>query len=534
MQTTLAPEFRFPRRGAWHRLGFLVALNVGLLVLLAAIALSDHYADDAIAKREYLIANGVVSSVDRILNDITSRNQEAFTTLRGQPCATIFQALSESASHFRYIREVALVTGGRVYCSSASGPIDVPVATYLPTSPRPGATRATLLPQTPFQPGIPVLVAYRATARDAGVLYVIEGDYIADILAGGTRYGAATATLSMNGKALLSDQRKLMQDSSYKPERATRIASKTWPFTVSVSPSEEYVSHVCWKYRLIFLTIGLLLNCVVAAIYLLVFAPRRMLLKAVRDAIRRNEFHLEYQPIVSIESRALVGVEALLRWNHPKWGAISPAAFMPDVESSTMLAKVTAYVLRTTIADMKAHRPPAPLRLAVNVGPKDMERPQFTSEVVAVISRLPPGVTLVLELTERFLLEKSSRTMSIFQALRSQGVKFAIDDFGTHHSNLDLLARYPFDYVKIDRQFVAELETSGARLVQGLVSVAEHFDLEIIAEGVETEEQHNALREIGVEYAQGYLYQRPLRAEDLRNKWFAPSGKSMSEAGWKA
>jgi len=274
-------------------------------------------------------------------------------------------------------------------------------------------------------------------------------------------------------------------------------------------------------YRLICVTIALLVNGLVAAAYLLAMAPRRLLLKAVRNALKRNEFHVVYQPIVDVDTRRTVGVEALLRWHHPKWGPISPAVFVPQVESSSILPKVTEFVLRTAVSELTTLAPSMPLRIAINVAPKDLERPRFVSVVEEAIRGLPPGFTLVLEVTERILLEKNARTTAMFAALRATGARFAIDDFGTHHSNLDMLSRFPFDYVKIDRQFISQLTTVNARLIEGIAAVAHHYDLKIIAEGVETEEQHRALHAVGIQYAQGYLYQRPQRPTDLKRD-FAP------------
>lgn len=193
--------------------------------------------------------------------------------------------------------------------------------------------------------------------------------------------------------------------------------------------------------------------------------------------------------------------------------------FIPQVESSAVLPKVTEFVLRTAVAELSALTPCAPLRIAVNIAPKDLERTRFVSVVEEAIRALPPGFTLVLEVTERILLEKNARTTAMFHALRAKGAKFAIDDFGTHHSNLDLLSRFPFDYVKIDRQFVSQLNGGSAGLIEGIASVAHHYDLKIIAEGVETEAQHRALHTVGIQYAQGYLYQRPQRVEHLKQEF---------------
>lgn len=507
----------FQRSGAWPRVVFFVAVIVCVLVPAFAMMLADRYAREAVTTHERVVANDIVASVDRILDGVHLRHADELTALVGRPCTTIFRTLAEVATRLRYLRAVGLANDGRVTCSSALGAIDVPLDAYThEREPEPGSTIITLLRQTPFQHGIPVLSVFRATARRTGVLYLIEGDYVADALTHSARFGAETATLSIEGSGRLDQHGKFAPESEPGPAGGSAIASHRWPFTVSVAASAHYASQVQRHYRLVCMTIVLLVDGLVMAAYLLAMAPRRLLLKAVRHALKRNEFHVVYQPIVDVQTRRTVGVEALLRWNHPKWGAISPALFIPQVESSTVLPKVTEFVLRTTVSELTALTPSAPLRIAVNIAPKDLERARFVSVVEAAIRALPPGFTLVLEVTERILLEKNARTTEIFQALRSKGAKFAIDDFGTHHSNLDMLSRFPFDYVKIDRQFVAQLNDGGARLIEGIAAVAHHYDLKIIAEGVETEAQHSALHAVGIQYAQGYLYQRPQRAEHLK------------------
>nr|WP_241303243.1 EAL domain-containing protein [Burkholderia stabilis] len=505
----------FQRSGAWPRVVFFVAVIVCVLVPAFAMMLADRYAREAVTTHERVVANDIVASVDRILDGVQLRHSDELTALVGRPCAAVFRTLAEVGTRLRYLRAVGLVSGGRVMCSSALGAIDLPLDAYT-REPEPGSTIVTLLRQTPFQHNVPVLAVFRSTARGAGLLYLIEGDYVADALSHSARFGAETATLSIQGSGRLDQRGKYTPESAAGPARGSAIASHRWPFTVSVAASTGYASQVQRRYRLTCATIALLADGLVMAAYLLAMAPRRLLLKAVRHALRRNEFHVVYQPIVDVQTRRTVGVEALLRWHHPKWGAISPAGFIPQVESSTVLPKVTEFVLRTAVSELTALTPSMPLRIAVNIAPKDLERARFVSVVDDVIRALPPGFTLVLEVTERILLEKNARTTEIFQALRSKGAKFAIDDFGTHHSNLDMLSRFPFDYVKIDRQFVAQLNDGGAGLIEGIAAVAHHYDLKIIAEGVETEAQHRALHAVGIQYAQGYLYQRPQRAEGLK------------------
>lgn len=489
------------------------AAIAGAVLVVLAVTLGERFATRAIQHHEHTIGDDLAASIDRILSGASTRDRANIAELASLPCTKIGPQLAELETHLRYVRAVALTRNGRVYCSSALGPIDAPLSAFL--APQGDVQRISLLAETPFQRGIPVLVIFRPANRDAGVLYVIEGDYLADVLAHGVRYGAKRAVLEVAGNGALDEQGHFHTGSIINSVDFTTVKSRAWPFVVRVTSSAGFAARTRWGYALAFGAFGTLAVGLVAVAYLLAFAPRRLLLGAIRKGLRRGEFHLVYQPVVAIADGTVVAAEALLRWHHGKWGPVSPAAYMDDVEASDMLGEVTRFVLRTVSADMNAHPSAGPLRVAVNIAPRDLERREFVEEVIATVKCLPRNVSLVLELTERFLLSKNARTHANFTALKSDGVKFAIDDFGTEHSNLDLLGRFPFDYVKIDRQFVTQLDAGGDDLISGVVALARHFGLTVIAEGVETQAQHDGLMAAGVPYAQGYLYQRPVAPQTL-------------------
>lgn len=492
-----------------------VAVVVGILVMVTAVSMGEHLANQAIRQNERLIGDDLVASVDRVLYSASAQRRANVEALVGLPCNAIENKLAELETRLLYTREVSLVENGHVYCSSALGPIDIPLSAYLDPSPSPGTQTIALLGQTPFQPDVPVLTLYNSTRGSSGVLYVIEGEYLEDVLVHSVRYGAQRAAFAIEGNGLLDDHGRFVAEVTSRDVYSTRVTSHAWPFAILVASSPSLIARKRWTYKLAFGVVGLLVDGLLAALYLLAFAPRRLLLSAVRQGLKRGEFHVVYQPIVAVVDRRMVGVEALLRWHHAKWGPISPAVFMGEVESSNMLQDVTRFVLQTALAEMKACPPALPLRIAVNIAARDLERKGFVDEVIAAVRDLSPSVELVLELTERFLLSDSVRTSAAFAALKAEGVKFAIDDFGTGHSNLDLLKRFPFDYMKIDRQFIAQMDMEGADLITGVVALARHVGLQVIAEGVETESQHDRLESVGVPYAQGYLYQRPLKAQLL-------------------
>ncbi|HEX8409551.1 MAG TPA: EAL domain-containing protein [Thermoanaerobaculia bacterium] len=230
---------------------------------------------------------------------------------------------------------------------------------------------------------------------------------------------------------------------------------------------------------------------------------------ALRRALEREELVLHYQPLVHLKSRETAGMEALLRWNRPGYGLVPPASFIPIAEETRMIVPIGEWVLRQ--ACLQARKWPS-LRMAVNLSPRQFQQ----SDLCDVVSRalaesgLDPRL-LELEITESTAMLNSERTIATLAELRELGVRIALDDFGTGHSSLSYLRRFPIDRVKIDREFVAEIDKSRSNraIVSAIVTMAHGLDLAVTAEGVETEEQVEFLREQKCEEVQGFLYGRP-------------------------
>jgi c-di-GMP phosphodiesterase len=483
----------------------LIACTVGLLLLAVLAGVKEG--NRSIRQREGLIASDMVLAIEHILDSVRTSQSEALAGLPGQSCERVARQFAELRTHVNYVRGINLVSQGRLYCSSALGPIDMPLAPFFTYEP--AVTSINLIGGSPWQPHVPVLPLYVPTGRNLGLLYVIESTYLTDALAHGVRYGAARVALSVSGAAAIDDRGTLLAPSDALRHAGARATSSRWGFSVDVAFAPSAYREARWRFALVFGAAALLLDLLVGAGWLIAFAPRRLLLSAVRRGLRRGQFHVVYQPVVEVATGRVSGAEALIRWTHPKFGAVSPAVFMGDVEGSRLLGPVTRFVLQRATSEIAQATSVRPFHLAVNIAPMDLDRKDFVADVLGAVGRLPSGVILILEVTERFLLEKRPHTEAIFATLKARGVKFAIDDFGTHHSNLDLLGNFPFDFVKIDGQFVRQLEKRGGQLIKGIAAVASHFDMEIIAEGVETEAQHDMLRRLGIPYAQGYFYRRP-------------------------
>lgn len=242
---------------------------------------------------------------------------------------------------------------------------------------------------------------------------------------------------------------------------------------------------------------------------------RALLEKQLRQALSKNELQLYYQIQVDQERR-VIGAEALLRWNNEEHGFISPAQFIPLAEESGLILPIGLWVLETACQQLKQWQSTshaAHLQLAVNVSARQFRQPKFVTQVKDLLDKYAIDATrLKLELTESVVLADVEETVQKMHALRKFGVKFSMDDFGTGYSSLSYLKQLPLDQIKIDQSFVRDIvvDKSDAVIVKTIIDMSINFNLEVIAEGVETEEQLEILRQNGCHAFQGYLFSRPV------------------------
>lgn len=237
----------------------------------------------------------------------------------------------------------------------------------------------------------------------------------------------------------------------------------------------------------------------------------------LRGAVGRQELRVYYQPIVSLADDRLAGFEALVRWQHPRLGLVTPADFIPIAEETGFIIDIDRWVLRRACAQLSLWRRSfsagPPLTVNVNLSSKQFLRPDLVAYVQRVLAEtgVPPEA-LKLEVTESTLMAHSDEVNLIVQRLRAVGVKLYIDDFGTGYSSLSYLRRFQVDAVKIDQSFVSSMYTSpeSTELVRTIIAMAQTLRLDVVAEGVETQAQLEQLRAFGCVYAQGYLFAQPL------------------------
>jgi diguanylate cyclase (GGDEF)-like protein len=241
-----------------------------------------------------------------------------------------------------------------------------------------------------------------------------------------------------------------------------------------------------------------------------------------RDTSEPDGFRLVYQPIVSLATGEVQGVEALLRWQHPERGLIPPADFVPLAEETGLIVPLGRWVLHAACRQAgewrHAHPGAAALHVAVNVAERQLRAPGFVADVQAALAagRLPSDA-LLLEITEGALVQDPERVRRTLAALKALGVRLAVDDFGTGYSSLSYLQRFPIDVLKIDKSFVRGVasEEGDRAIARTVVALGRTLGLHTIAEGVETEAQRAALAALGCDLGQGYLFAAPLAAGDV-------------------
>ena len=240
----------------------------------------------------------------------------------------------------------------------------------------------------------------------------------------------------------------------------------------------------------------------------------------LRRAVARNELLLFYQPLVRARSREIVGVEALLRWQHPVRGLLSADEFVPLAEETGLIVGIGRWVLKTACQQLQRWRQEGvfPLRLSVNLSPRELRAPGFVASLAKILEETETHPSqLELELTERGVVGNDGRTLEVLLRLKEIGVRLAVDDFGTGNTTFHYLKNFPLTTIKIDKSFTGGIasDSKDAAITKALLAMAHRLDLNVVAEGVENEAQFSFLGENECDEVQGYLFGRPIPANEL-------------------
>lgn len=244
----------------------------------------------------------------------------------------------------------------------------------------------------------------------------------------------------------------------------------------------------------------------------------------LQRAIEQQQFHLNYQPIVSLSTSKIVGFEALVRWQHPTRGWVSPDKFIPLAEETGLIIPLGKWVLSEACRQLSVWQEqlaqPLPLSISVNLSGIQLWNPDVLQSIDEILNSLSlSGSHLKLEITESILMDKESEATAVLAQLKQRQIQLSIDDFGTGYSSLAYLQSFPIDTLKIDRSFISGIEQQDKNLdiTRTIIALAHSLELDAIAEGVETQEQLEILRSLGCEYGQGYLFSPPLEGAAVLN-----------------
>ena len=234
----------------------------------------------------------------------------------------------------------------------------------------------------------------------------------------------------------------------------------------------------------------------------------------------RQEFVTFYQPIMDIQKQQIAGFEALVRWRHPQRGMVSPGEFIPCMEATGLVVPVGLVVLRQACNQLKHwhHQGHHHLTMSVNLSVRQFTCPTLVEDIDRIVA--DTGVNpayLKLEITESAIMDNAEAAIAVTRELRRRGIQISIDDFGTGYSSLGYLHRFPVDTLKIDRSFVAQMEAHRPdyHVVDTIVALGQKLQISVTAEGIEMPQQLEWLKQLGCQYGQGYLFSRPLPAEDF-------------------
>jgi EAL domain-containing protein (putative c-di-GMP-specific phosphodiesterase class I) len=241
----------------------------------------------------------------------------------------------------------------------------------------------------------------------------------------------------------------------------------------------------------------------------------------LKQAISQQELYLQYQPIINLTTGQLSSFEALVRWQHPELGFVSPGEFIPIAEEMGLIVPIGYWVLSQACQQLQEWQQRFPeypnLTMAVNLSPLQIKDPTLVTKVKAILQNTGlSGNNVKLELTETALIENVDLAKQQLQQLKAHNIQLSIDDFGTGYSSLSYLQLFPVDGLKIDRSFVSAMtpDNHNVKIVQGVISLAHALDLQVVAEGVETDDQRQQLKSLGCEHGQGYYFAKPLGATD--------------------
>lgn len=498
---------------SYRRRRLIVCAALALLVLILTLTVRYVTERNINEQRMYAFNARAIATLENILAPLDEVSS-AVLQLVGTSCETTQYKLREHVARMQTVRSIALIKDGVLYCSSIFGTRNIPVSLLQPRLPHPGPL-LLLSTDRSLLKGTPILISWYPqgnSARD-GVMEIVNIEMLTGLLLGPEKPWVSRAVLNVGdthleyGKGLLA--RVTPEDGLVSHE----VASDNYPFSITtIGPS---ASDLALKKLPTQLPLALILSMLIGYITWLATANRMSFSWEINLGLASREFEVFCQPLLSARSLQCVGVELLLRWNNPRQGLISPDVFIPLAEQQNLIAPLTRFVLDEAVRHLDLFPPSRDFHIGLNVAAShfhdgiiidDLRRYWFPAHAVQ---------QLTLELTERDALPDVDHR--VVRDLRRLGVALAIDDFGTGQSSLAYLETLNPNVLKIDKSFTAAIGTDAVNstVTDIIIALGQRLGIDLVAEGVETLEQAEYLRNHGVNVLQGYLFARPMPLKEF-------------------
>lgn len=515
-----------------------VATLAAALPFLLVLPVVLHESERQIDGEAEVTATVIRRQIDNILLRAADATQRLAAVLN-RPCEEVLPLLQQTAALQPYIRSLLLVRNDEAYCSTDYGPQRTPLIAISPQEHVPRGMHIAPVAGTLLVPDRPAVMVAQAPRDGDGVVAFLDAQHLYDLKTAAARGGKYDVDITLGPRQLPLLDAGERQRPAYPVAADTQVsASAPFPVEVRVTPliteRDAARAHV-WRHYAAFLVLAGLL-CGYAAYRL--YGWRVSIPGEIRKGMRQRQFHVAYQPVIDLRTGRPSGVEALLRWRHPRLGNVRPDLFIAAAEEHGIIGDLTRHMFGLVAGDLEALDLPPGSHLGVNVCGQHMAETRFVADVELLLARVRAhgDIVLVLEVTERHPLPDTAALRENMAALRDLGVRWALDDFGTGHSSLAYLEKLDPYCLKIDRAFVsaAGTEAVGNVVLDAIIGLARQLGLAMIAEGIETETQRAYLMQKGVHLAQGYLFARPMPARDLAawRRQRAPSaGVSPAPAG---
>ncbi|MCT4702313.1 EAL domain-containing protein [Enterobacteriaceae bacterium H20N1] len=497
----------------YRRRRFIVCAAMAVLVLF--LTLSVRYIAErnlneqrvqGFNERAIITIENILAPLDEVSADVTR--------LVGMPCEAALLRMREHVARMQTLRSITLIKDGVLYCSSIFGSRNVPVSQLQPRLPD-SSPLLLLSTDSSLLKGSPILVSWHPLADGSqnGVMEIVNIEMLTGLMSEPERPWVSRAVLNVAGSHLEYGKGLLAQVSVNKGLVSHEMASEKFPFSIiSIGPS---AGDLALKNLPTQFPLALILSMLIGYITWLATANRMSFSWEINLGLASREFEVFCQPLLNARNQQCVGVELLLRWNNPRQGWISPEVFIPLAEQQNLIAPLTRFVLDEAVRHLDMFPKSRDFHIGVNVAASHFHN----GEIIGDLKRywFPSNAIqpLMLELTERDALPDVDHR--VVRALHRLGVSLAIDDFGTGQSSLAYLETLSPDVLKIDKSFTAAIGTDAVNstVTDIIIALAQRLGIDLVAEGVETPEQAEYLRNHGVDILQGYLFARPMPLKEF-------------------